>query len=320
MQKGYVAAVDIGSSNIKALVVKKKHKSFELINKININYRSFDYQKYYDIDTEREIYYKYFDTILENLGNIEAKLPKKTEIKLTFNSLFSNIYLKSYNSKNLKHAQSIADFYKNKLESEQYKSDKKIISFDKQNQKAEAIIFNYDRTVMTNFKSIVDNLNRKPVSVEFDALALANAVYKKDPHKSILLIDLGALKTTYIYHKDEIIEDLDIIPKGAIHLFQAVAKKYNISIDSAKERLLSGTLTHRHWDIILPEIAKKVLKILKRDKEVRVYLSGSIVGNSIFKHFLQNMIRKSVSVFKPFHDDSNDFKYSCRYTTCYGLI
>ncbi len=322
-----IAAIDIGFSRIKILSGTKSKKNIsidefrtiafrnELLE--NVGHLKFDPVEFYRINIE---------SILEILMAEIETLHPKTKYYFTFNSLYSDIYLKTIDAGNMKKLKYICEFYMDKIKGADSESNYQIINYDKASKTGEVLLFNYQVSPFENLLEIINQLGVHVEGVEFDALCLANALdnMTEFSDSTNLLIDFGSSKTTLITMKYQKIISLKILPVSLLNVWEKISKRNNVTLAVAEN------LMREESRVILPEtpifflskffskVCEDIQDLEEFDSIDQVFVSGGAMNSSHYITMLSDELSKKVMVFDPFSDSSTTNLTG--YSAAYGLF
>ena len=322
-----IAAIDIGFSRIKILSGTKSKKDISIDEFRTIAFRNellenvgrlkFDPVEFYRINIE---------SILEILLSEIETLHPKTRYYFTFNSLYSDIFLKTIDAGNMKKLKYICEFYMDKMRNADSESNYQIINYDKSEKKGEVLLFNYQVNPFENLLEIINQLNVHVDGVEFDALCLANALdnMTEFSDSTNLLVDFGSSKTTLITMKYQNIISLKILPVSLLNAWEKVSKRNNVTLAVAEN------LMREESRVILPEtpifflskffsnVCKEITELEEFESIDQVFVSGGAMNSPHYVTMLTEMLNKQVMVFDPFSDSSTTNLSG--YSAAYGLF
>ena len=141
---------------------------------------------------------------------------------------------------------------------------------------------------------VLKNANLKPIAFEIESLAIARALIKSQTTQyPVLIIDLGATRTSFIIFAGKSVRFTSSIPVSGIHFTELIAKNLKISFEEAEklkikqglgerlkiklgEKLTFEKIRGKIFEILIPALVDLVQQIKKYIDyyHTHAYLSG----------------------------------------------
>lgn len=103
-------------------------------------------------------------------------------------------------------------------------------------EKLEVLIAAVPKKIVDSYLSVLKKVNLKPIAFEIESQAIARALIKNEKTEfPVLIIDLGATRTSFIIFVKNSIRFTCSIPVSSIHFTEIIAKNLNISFSEAEE-------------------------------------------------------------------------------------
>jgi len=316
-----ITAIDIGVSRIKVLIGSAEKKNNPEKNFI-LPYRHFKTEDQFSVEELKNYYFQFVEEIKEALKSIKHEIPLKSEVRVTFNSMFAKIFIKKVKYTSVNKIDNFGQLYAKKLSNEKMHAGHFIAEINKKNNESDIVVYSYEKAIFADFISLLETLGLNADLVEFDVLSLANAYLSKTNSGNCIMLDVGMGKTSVLIFSEKKLVEIEIIPNGMLLLYKNVAQKYGVSLEAAEKMLTSGNIQHTYWEPLLSEIAKKMVLRIKKDPDIKLYLSGGLSGNRTFKRLLDSLLGLNTEDFEPFETESNNEKgqKASLYSTVYGLF
>lgn len=113
--------------------------------------------------------------------------------------------------------------------------DCEIVSFSQSQRKMDVLLAAVPREIVDSYFSVLKRANLKPIAFEVESYAIVRALIKKEINYPILILDLGATRTSFIIFYGKSIGINFSIPISSTHFTEMISQNLGISFAEAEE-------------------------------------------------------------------------------------
>ena len=324
-----IAAVDIGTSRIKALIGRTGKWGVKIDSWRHIHYHHPALAASgFDPDNARE-YETAQPQLIEALANLRAELPRNTQWRIGFNSLHAKLHPMRIQASNCKRLRIAAEVYRDKLSDHGWRVDYRTLWFDRRLRQGEVMLWACREKAFEDLLITLEQAALKPSVIEFDALALASAFERvESAEQKRMLLDFGFAKTIMLFMRGDTLLHCRVIPRGLASVCERVGQRLNLKLGEVETRITEPQSEWAKWtEMGVNELFEPFLLHVQRDladideQPAEIYVSGGLANHKAFFHLLENRMNARVRRFDPLPaDESVPWELHGAFNTAYGLL